>query len=229
MLSSKEKRECWVASKAEQYIKNNTNILDLRPKAVFVCLYFYMNKIAVLLFTFECQLNLTEEEDPGFFSRRQVPFCLDWLTKEQICTCSLPSSTDWPGQPAPPKCWKGGTRESWVFWCARNTGGELVIVDYTMHKTQPQTVVMWMLWEENKRQILRKPDLVDLVVQEAICSYAMSCHVLFMVSSTGQLLYNWKESWSYHRIKENNLSVLSFRDFFFFSQGLLYYSLLWSR
>lgn len=74
--------------------KMNTNILDLRPKAVLICLN-KASEIAVLLFTFGCQLNLTEEEDHDFSSRRQVPFCLDCLTKEQICTCRLPSSAGW--------------------------------------------------------------------------------------------------------------------------------------
>ena len=70
MLSSKEKKsECSTCFKGRIMHKNNMNMLDLRAKAVFICLHFYMNKtsvIAALLLAFEYQLNLTEEKDAIF-------------------------------------------------------------------------------------------------------------------------------------------------------------------
>lgn len=167
------------------------------------CLPFHMNKtsvIAVLLFTFECQLNLTEKEDPGFSPEgRSHSVRIAWQKSRSVGADFLQAQTgSWPASIS--KMVKGRHwRELSILMHKEHGGrtgeGALHHAQHREHnESKHQIVATWMRGEEAWGKILGKPDFIDLVVQEAICSHAMSCHVLFMVNSTGQLLHNLKES-----------------------------------
>lgn len=80
MLSSKEKkRECSSCFTDMMVYENSMNILDIRAKAVSICLQFYVNKTSVsaaLLLAFECQLHLTGEDDILTFPPKGRSLCV---------------------------------------------------------------------------------------------------------------------------------------------------------
>lgn len=121
------------------------------------CLPFHMNKtsvIAVLLFTFECQLNLTEEEDPGFSPEgRSHSVRIAWQKNRSVGADFLQAQTgSWPGSIS--KMVKGRHwRELSILMHKEHGGrtgeGALHHAQHREHnESKHQIVATWMRGEE---------------------------------------------------------------------------------